>query len=253
MRHTYLLLGMLMSFCLQAQDVAITVTDEGVPMAYHNVTISYGDYVLGTGKTDAKGFVLIYAKGLRSKSIDVAGKYQRGSTKREWSIKGKLKLDSRNRLHIQLEKIGEDIEKSRAEIKKRSDELSNRIKKNLNRPSRMDDFEDDDDFNEEGDFGEEAKNNIDANSDFGRALKKIKNTFSSFEQKDLALDLVKKQQLNTTQIKQVLEEIKSSFSQKDIAIAAYKNCTDKKNYEDVIKTFLSKFIQEDVRKATIGK
>jgi len=252
MKNTYLLLlGMLMSFCLRAQNVSITVTDEGTPMAYHTVTISQGDYVLGTGKTDARGFVSIYAKGLRGKSIDVAGKYQRGGTKREWSIKGKLKLDSRNSLHIQLEKIGEDMEKTKAEMEKRRENLSKRINKNINRPSRIEDF--DDDFDDDNFGEEEAQKSVDPNTNFGQALKKIKDTFSSFEQKDLALELVRKQKLSTTQIKQVLEEINSSFSQKDIAIAAYKNCTDKKNYEEVIKTFLSKFIQEDVRKATIAK
>ena len=76
---------------------------------------------------------------------------------------------------------------------------------------------------------------------------------SSFDKKDIALSIVKSNSLNTTQIKQVLAELTSSFFQKEVAIAAYSNCTDQKNYEKIIDTFSSSLMKNDVRAETTGK
>ncbi len=266
MKSTYLLFSLfvLLSIGTNAQTLSITVTDDGKAMAYHDITVSHGDYVIGTGRTNARGFASIYVSNLRSKSIDVAGKYQNGGTKRDWSIKGKLKLDQSNSLHIRLEKIGEDIEKSRAEIKQRQKEMADKMKNRFPKRKSAFDDKDRDSFFDDDDEGKEpiqkttipdnkVTPNTSSNGNFNTQLAKIKNTRSSFDKEDLAVNLVKSNKLNTNQIKQIMAEISSSFSQKEVAIAAYPNCTDKNNYQSIINTFKSPFMKEDVKEATIDK
>lgn len=243
-----LLLFMLIGWGVKAQTVSITVTDDGQPMAYHTITVSHGDYVLGTGRTDSRGFVSIHVPNLRSKSIDVAGKYKNGGTKREWSIKGKLKLDRSNNIHIRLEKIGEDIEKSRKKMEQRRKAMSDKMDKHFKRSKSFFDEEEDDFFNKDDDDDTPK-----SNTSFEAGLTKIKNTHSSFDKKDIALDIIKSNELTTKQIKELMDQFHNSFSKKEVAIAAYSNCIDKKNYERVIKTLTSEFMQKDVRKATIGQ
>ena len=245
---------------IQAQTVNITVTEDGKPMAYHDITLSHGDYVLGTGRTNSSGKVSISAPNLRSKSVDVAGKYQNGGTKKEWSIKGKILLDSRNSIHIKLEEMKEDMNKDRADMDARKAEMERKRDKMFGKKEKDDDDDDDDDiYGSGGSTGQEKKggntgsSSAMSNKDFKAALSELKGISSAFTQKDKALDLVKNNALSTSQIKDVLSNITSSFSQKDVAIAAYDNCTDKQNYRAVIETMSSTFMQKDVEKATIGK
>lgn len=258
MQSNYFLLLLLtmLGFGATAQTLSITVTDEGQPMAYHDITVSHGDYVIGTGRTNSRGFVSIYAPKLRGKSVDVAGKYQNGGTKKEWSIKGKLKLDNSNSLRIQLEKIGEDIEKSRAEMKQRQKAMSDRMKNRMSNRKSIFDEEDDKKIKKttpKNNSTNKLPNTNNSTTGFEAGLTKLKNTMSSFDKEDIALELVKSNSLNTNQIKQIMEELTSDFTKKDVAIAAYTNCTDKQNYETVINTMSSSFTKRDVKKATIDK
>lgn len=255
-----LLLGIAFSYSSQAQYASITVTENGTPMAYHDVTISYGDYVLGSGRTNSDGFVSIYAPDLRSKSIDIKGFYQNGGTKKEWSIKGKIKLDYNNSVHIRLEEMTEEMEASKKEMEQKADEMRAKAKemqdRMKNQMSGKNDF-DDDFFNnssvDEDEDPQKDRPNVNGSANFDEELQKIKAEFSSFKKKDIAMDLVKNNRLSTTQIKEVMKEFPSSFHKKEVAIAAYPKCTDQANYESVISTLSSSFMQKDIREATINK
>lgn len=251
-----LLLGIAFSFSTQAQYASITVTENGTPMAYHDVTISYGDYVLGSGRTNSDGFVSIYAPDLRSKSIDVKGFYQNAGTKKEWSIKGKIKLDNNNSVHIRLEEMTKEMEASKKEMDQKVDEMRAKAKEmedRMNKMSKQHSFDDDPFNNSSDDDSQKDRPDVNGSSNFNEELQNIKAEFSSFKKKDIAMDLVKSNRLSTAQIKKVMEEFPSSFHKKDVAITAYTKCIDKENYESVISTLSSSFIQEDIRKATIDK
>jgi hypothetical protein len=259
MKTIYLFLfGLLLSYSAQAQYASITITENGTPMAYHRVTISYGDYQLGSGTTDQNGFVSIYAPDLRSKAIDVEGFYQNGGTKREWSIKGKIKLDHNNSVHIRLEEMTEEMEASKREMEQKAQEMENRMQDKMkemedrmNQMSNKFDNDPDDIYGDDDDQKDRPGTNESPN--FRAALDQIKSEFSSFKKKDIAMDLVKGQPLSTNQIKQILDEFSSSFHKKEIATAAYPKCIDKGNYESVISTLSSSIMQNELREATIGR
>jgi hypothetical protein len=215
-------MAVLTAISIQAQTISIKVTENGTAMAYHNVKVFQNGSQIGSGQTDNSGNVRIETSGLYGKNIDVEGKYQSGGTKKEWSIKGKLKLDNSNSIHIKLEEIGKDINK---------------------------------DF---GNFGKSnptpnANASTIAKSDFQRSIKEIDGMMSSFDKaakaKRMAVDL----KMSSAQIKELLSKLPSSFDQKDVAIAAYQNCTDKKNFGIVTESFMSSITKRDVENATINK
>jgi hypothetical protein len=59
--------------------------------------------------------------------------------------------------------------------------------------------------------------------------------------------------MSSAQIKELLSKLPSSFDKKDVAIAAYQNCNDKKNFSIVTETFMSNITKRDVENATINK
>ena len=255
MKTFFLLCSLIASISfVQAQYVSITVTENGRPMAYHDVTVSHGDYVLGTGRTNASGYVSIYTPQLRSRSVDVAGIYENGNTTKKWSIKGKIQLDNQNSTHIKLEEIGagmsdnmKDMEKRRDDILSRRDDLFSDNNKAINKNNSPN--------NNSGSISNSGGSTANAmpSSEFKRALDEIKQTSSSFKQKDMALALVKENAMSASQIKEVVSTLSSSFSQKEVAIAAYDNCTDPGNYKTVINTLSSSMMQKEVERATVGK
>lgn len=207
---------------IQAQNIRIKVTENGSAMAYHNVKVFQNGAEIGSGQTDNSGNVNIQASNLYGKNIDVEGKYQSGGTKKEWSIKGKLKLDNSNSVHIKLEEIGKDINK---------------------------------DF---GNFGKsDATPNANATSiskgDFQKAIREIDGMMSSFDKGGKAKKMARDYKMSSAQIKELISKLNSSFDQKDVAIAAYQNCTDKKNFGIVTESFMSSITKKDVENATINK
>ena len=155
-------------------------------------------------------------------NIDVEGKYQSGGTKREWSVKGKLKLDNNNSIHIKLEDIGSSINK---------------------------------DF---GNFGKSnATPNANASSvskgDFQKDIREIDGMMSSFDKGAKAKKMARDYKMTSAQIKELISKLNSTFDQKDVAIAAYQNCTDKKNFGIVTESFMSSITKRDVENATINK
>ena len=211
-----------LSIALQAQTIKIKVTENGTAMAYHNVKVFQNGAQIGSGQTDNGGNVSIETSGLYGKNIDVEGKYQSGGTKKEWSIKGKLKLDNSNSIHIKLEEIGKDNNK---------------------------------------DFGNFGKSNPTPNanastiskSDFQRSIKEIDGMMSSFDKSAKAKRMAADYKMSSAQIKELISKLPSSFDQKDVAIAAYQNCTDKKNFSTVTETFMSSITKREVENATINK
>jgi hypothetical protein len=203
---------------IQAQNIRIKVTENGSAMAYHNIKVFQNGAEIGSGQTDNSGNVNIQASNLYGKNIDVEGKYQSGGTK----IKGKLKLDNSNSIHIKLEEIGKDINK---------------------------------DF---GNFGKSnptpnANASTIAKSDFQRSIKEIDGMMSSFDKAAKAKRMAADLKMSSAQIKELLSKLPSSFDQKDVAIAAYQNCTDKKNFGIVTESFMSSITKRDVENATINK
>jgi hypothetical protein len=212
----------LTSVAIQAQTIKIKVTENGTAMVSHNVKVFQNGTKIGSGLTDNSGNVSIAVSNLYGKNIDVEGKFQSGGTKKEWSVKGKLKLDNSNSIHIKLEEIGK---------------VSN---------------------NDMGNFGKsDATPNANATSvskgDFQKAIKEIDGMMSSFDKAAKAKKMARDYKMSSAQIKELIGKINSSFDQKDVAIAAYQNCTDKKNYGIVIETFMSSIMKKDVENATINK
>ena len=211
-----------LTIALHAQTIKIKVTENGTAMAYHNVKVFQNGSQIGSGQTDNGGNVSIETSGLYGKNIDVEGKYQSGGTKKEWSIKGKLKLDNSNSIHIKLEEIGKDINK---------------------------------------DFGNFGKSNPTPNAnassvsktDFQRSIKEIDGMMSSFDKAGKAKRMAAEYKMSSAQIKELISKLPSSFDQKDVAIAAYHNCTDKNNFSTVTETFMSSITKRAVEDATINK
>ncbi len=211
-----------LTIALHAQTIKIKVTENGTAMAYHNVKVFQNGSQIGSGQTDNGGNVSIETSGLYGKNIDVEGKYQSGGTKKEWSIKGKLKLDNSNSIHIKLEEIGKDINK---------------------------------------DFGNFGKSNPTPNAnassvsktDFQRSIKEIDGMMSSFDKAGKAKRMAAEYKMSSAQIKELISKLPSSFDQKDVAIAAYQNCTDKNNFSTVTETFMSSITKRAVEDATINK
>ena len=207
---------------IQAQNIRIKVTENGSAMAYHNVKVFQNGAEIGSGQTDNSGNVNIQASNLYGKNIDVEGKYQSGGTKREWSVKGKLKLDNNNSIHIKLEDIGSSINK---------------------------------DF---GNFGKSnATPNANASSvskgDFQKDIREIDGMMSSFDKGAKAKKMARDYKMTSAQIKELISKLNSTFDQKDVAIAAYQNCSDKKNFGIVTESFMSSITKRDVENATINK
>lgn len=211
-----------LTIALHAQTIKIKVTENGTAMAYHNVKVFQNGSQIGSGQTDNGGNVSIETSGLYGKNIDVEGKYQSGGTKKEWSIKGKLKLDNSNSIHIKLEEIGKDINKN---------------------------------------FGNFGKSNPTPNAnassvsktDFQRSIKEIDGMMSSFDKAGKAKRMAAEYKMSSAQIKELISKLPSSFDQKDVAIAAYQNCTDKNNFSTVTETFMSSITKRAVEDATINK
>ena len=99
----FLLSLSLTAWVAQAQNVRLRVTRDGQPQAFHNITISHGDFVIGRGQTDGSGNASINCNGLRGRAIDVAGERNSGGSNIKWSLKGVVVLDNGNYAHIQLE------------------------------------------------------------------------------------------------------------------------------------------------------
>ena len=207
---------------IQAQSIRIKVTENGSAMAYHNVKVFQNGAEIGSGQTDNGGNVNIQASNLYGKNIDVEGKYQSGGTKREWSIKGKIKLDVNNSVHIKLEDIGSGVNKDFGNFGK-SDATPNANAKTISK------------------------------AEFQKAIKEIDGMMSSFDKAAKAKKMARDYKMSSAQIKELISKLNSTFDQKDVAIAAYQNCTDKKNYSIVTETFMSSLTRKDVENATINK
>lgn len=224
----------IMAFALQAQQVKVKVSENGTPMAYHNVTVSQNGEQIGSGQTDSDGYAEIEVSQLLGRAVDVEGKYQNGGTKREWSIKGKLKLDGRNFVEIKLEDMAPKFDN------KLSDKFKN-------------------DGNLGGGFGNNDEPEVNENAepiskkDFQSKLKEISNTMSSFDKADKAKAIAAGYKLTSAQVKQLISSLSSSFTQKDVAILAYANCTDPENYKQVTAVFTSSMMRKEVEDATINK
>ena len=76
---------------------------------------------------------------------------------------------------------------------------------------------------------------------------------SSFDKGGKAKKMAREYKMTSAQIKELISKLNSTFDQKDVAIAAYQNCTDKKNYSIVTETFMSSLTRKDVENATINK
>ena len=215
-------IALLSSVAIQAQTIKIKVTENGTAMVSHNVKVFQNGAQIGSGLTDNSGNVSIPVSNLYGKNIDVKGKFQSGGTKKEWSIKGKLKLDNSNSIQIKLEEIGKDINK------------------------------------EFGNFGKSnptpnANASSVSKSDFQRYIKEIDGMMSSFDKAGKAKRMAAEYKMSSAQIKELISKLPSSFDQKDVAIAAYQNCTDKKNFSTVTETFMSSITKRAVEDATINK
>jgi hypothetical protein len=226
----FTLLTLFTAIAAHAQTIKITVTENGEPMSYHNITVSQNGSEIGYGETDSRGVARISVNNLYGQAIDVAGKYQNGGTKKEWSIKGKLKLDGNNSVHIKLEDMGP----------KSSDLRMGGISNDLRMGGKSED-------SPSGPAKSISK------SEFQTSLKEIDNMMSSFDKADKAKSLARNYKLSSAQVKDLVSKLNSSFAQKDVAIMAYPNCTDQKNYKMVTELFQSSIMKRDVENATINK
>ncbi len=191
-------------------------------MAYHNVKVFQNGAEIGSGQTDNSGNVNVQASNLYGKNIDVEGKFQSGGTKREWSIKGKIKLDGNNSVHIKLEDIGSGINRDFSNTGK-SNATPNANATNISR------------------------------GEYQKAIKEIDGMMSSFDKGAKAKKMARDYKMTSAQIKELISKLNSTFDQKDVAIAAYQNCSDKKNFGIVTETFMSSITKRDVENATINK
>ncbi len=229
----FTLLAIFSAIAVQSQTIKITVTENGTPMSYHNITVSQNGSEIGYGETDSRGVARINVDNLYGSAIDVAGKYQNGGTKKEWSIKGKLKLDGNNSVHIKLE-----------DMKPKSSDL------------RLGGISEDLRIGGNGGNSEDSQSGSAksiSKSEFQKSMKEINNLMSSFDKADKAKSLAKNYKLSSAQVKELVASLNSSFAQKDVAIMAYPNCTDQKNYKMVTDLFQSSIMRKDVENATINK
>jgi len=238
-----------------AQQITVQVSENGSPVAYHNITVSQGSYEVGTGRTDASGFADISGNGLQGSAVDVAGFYQSGGTKRTWSVKGKMRLDGNNMVHIKLEEIAP----------KRNTDLDKGFGDNGFGNSGFGDngFGNsgfgDNDFGKSS-FGNTKKASADnagcspmSSSSFNDEVKKIKKEFSMMSQEKMAKQLISSNCLSSSQIKELIKAMKSMSTQEELAIAAYSRCSDPSNYQTVIDAMTSSISKNKVKEATIGK
>jgi FlaG/FlaF family flagellin (archaellin) len=76
---------------------------------------------------------------------------------------------------------------------------------------------------------------------------------SSFDKGAKAKKMARDYKMTSAQIKELISKLNSTFDQKDVAIAAYQNCSDKKNFGIVTESFMSSITKRDVENATINK
>jgi hypothetical protein len=247
MKTLMLTLFNLALFCeiLIAQQVIVKVTENGKAVVGHNVTVSQNGQSIGMGQTDSKGICKINTDNLNGKRVDVEGKYQNGGTKRSWSIKGKLSLDSKNTVTIKLEEIGTGTD------------IGNHFNKNKETPKYDDNEQSQGGGNERNqgrnDRNESSSGSAMSGSAFQKALKEIESTMSEFSKADKAKEVARSNNLSSSQIRQLISALNSSFSQKEVAIIAFDNCTDPKNYKTVTEVFISSIMKREVEDATINK
>jgi hypothetical protein len=233
-----------------AQQITVQVSENGSPVAYHNITVSQGSYEVGTGQTDASGFADISGNGLQGSAVDVAGFYQSGGTKRTWSVKGKMRLDGNNMVHIKLEEIAP----------KRNTDFDKGFGDNgFGNSGFGDNGFGNSDFGKSS-FGNTKKASADnagcspmSSSSFDDEVKKIKKEFSMMSQEKMAKQLISSNCLSASQIKELIKAIQMSTTQEEIAIAAYSRCSDPDNYQTVIDAITSFISKDRVKEATIGK
>jgi hypothetical protein len=244
--YFFALLNLILFSCIaSAQQITVKVTENGKAVVGHNVTVSQNGQTVGNGQTDSKGIAKIQTDNLYGSRVDVEGKYQSAGNKRSWSIKGKLALDSKNTVNIKLEEIGSGLD------------LGNHHNKHKESPKNDDNEQAQGGGNERsqgrGNSTESNSGTAMSGSSFQKAIKDIENTMSEFSKADKAKDLARSNNLSSAQIKQLISSLNSTFSQKDIAIIAFDNCTDPKNYKIVTEVFISSIMRREVEAATINK
>ncbi len=239
------------AYAALAQQVTVQVTEKGgQPVAYHNITLSQGSTEIGYGQTGSDGYAYIQVNGLYGSGIDVAGFYQNGGTKRTWSFKGKHRLDGNNTVYIDLGDPKKDAERRRSEMDERmkSKGFGSDFGKGFGNEDKGNSNLDTDNSSSS------SGNNAAAGSgNFSSDLAAVKSGRMSSDKKEKALQIAKNSAMSSSQIKEMMNELFTSSDKKEFAIAAYQNCTDKGNYETVIKELSFSSDQNAVRKATTGK
>lgn len=257
----------------QAQYAKLTILDNEQPLAYYHITVSQQDVELGTGQTDAQGFVEIYCPGLQGSAIDVEGKGQKANgANHEWSIKGPIRLNSRKSATIDLGVYTNEMNAKADDLKRDADGFQRNAEKQMEDARRRMDEQrsmlDDLDKNSLGgnsfggsndadQFGDD-KNGSDRSrpgaisGSYTQQLQRLKNEMSQTEKERMALKLADNP-LSTTQIQEILGCLMSELSKEKVAIKAYKNCTDQRNYYPIIDSFQSTIMRRRIEEKTVGR
>lgn len=89
-----------------ATKVKIKVTYKDDPLSGWDITLKYGDVVLGSGTTNASGEVSINVSSLTSKTVDIYGEKPSGrGGKNTWNARNYLTLDNSNFGHLRMEEV----------------------------------------------------------------------------------------------------------------------------------------------------
>ena len=261
----------LLSVQLYAQEIELLVRDENGPAAFHQLTLTQGGNYLGQGQTNAQGRAYISARNLQGPAIDVQGFFQEAGQKKEWSVKGKITLNSSNYAFIDLGEMTQELrskqqdfqnqadarlKKAEQEIEKRRQEMeaktrnfgSNDRNPNPNNNNHSRDKWGEEPENNQGRRGQ-CFNPIDQNQ-FNRLKTDLESSNFTQHRVEKLQAAFGQNCYSSRQIQDLLNLIQFETQRRDLAIQAYEVCSDPDNFSLVLNGFRSQILKREVEKAT---
>lgn len=104
----FLVLGWVLPVSAQS-TVNLTVTCEGEPLCYWDITLKQGDVVVGNGKTDDKGVARINNVRLAYSTIDIYGDKDMPNGHKDWNVRGYVDVDQQGNAELEFKPFLEEM------------------------------------------------------------------------------------------------------------------------------------------------